>query len=179
MRLPIGRILTIALLVALPVTARAETSDPWARWRFFLGEWVAAATADPQAGTGGSTFALELDGKILVRRNRADYPATPGRAAVSHRDLLIVYPGACDSLFRAIYFDNEGHVIPYRVVAPATGRSVTFDSEENGSASRYRLIYERQEDGGLSVAFFMGPSAGELSRYATGTLRRTGTPSGR
>ena len=172
----IGPFLTLALLVALPATSRGAAPDPWARWRFLLGEWLDAGTGDPGAGSGGSTFALELDGNIVVRHNRADYPATPGRAAVAHRDLLIVYPGACDSLFRASYFDNEGHVIQYRVLAPGVGGRTIFDSDGPEPGPRFRLTYEMQADGGVAVAFFTGPPGGELKRYISGTLRRAGKP---
>jgi len=179
MKRPIGLILTLALSLALPLTARGEPPDPWARWRFLLGEWTDTGAGGPGVGSGGSKFALELDGRILVRHNRADYPAQPDRPAVSHRDLLIVYPGACDSLFRAIYFDNEGHVIPYTVVAPATGGRLVFDSEGPGAGPRFRLTYEAQVGGGLEVGFFTAPPGGELTRYVAGTLRRTGTRPGR
>jgi hypothetical protein len=174
MKLPVGLILVIALLVALPAASRGAAADPWARWRFLLGEWTGTGAGDPGAGSGGSTFALELDGRILVRHNRADYPATPERAAVAHRDLLIVYPGTCDSLFRAIYFDNEGHVIPYRVLVPAQGGHAIFDSEASEPGPRFRLTYEAQADSGLEVVFFMAPPGGELKRYVAGTLRRAG-----
>jgi len=179
MKRPLDLILTLALLVALPMVARGAAPDPWSRWRFLIGEWTDAGTGDPGGGNGGSTFALELDGKILVRHNRADYPATPDRPAVAHRDLLIVYPGACDSLFRASYFDNEGHVIQYRVLVPAAGGRAIFDSEGPEPGPRFRLTYETQADGGIAVAFFTAPPGGELKRYVSGTLRRTGTTPGR
>jgi hypothetical protein len=179
MKRPVELILTLALLVALPLVARGAASDPWARWRFLLGEWTSVGLGDPNAGSGGSKFALELDGKILVRHNRADYPAQPDRPAVAHRDLLIVYPGTCDSLFRASYFDNEGHVIQYRVLVPAVGGRAIFDSEGPEPGPRFRLTYETQADGGVAVVFFTGSPGSELKRYVSGTLRRTGAKPGR
>ena len=176
MKMPVGLILAIALLIALPAAARAAAPDAWARLRFLLGEWTGTGAGDPGAGSGGSKFALELDGKILVRHNRADYPATPERAAVAHLDLLVVYPGTCDSLFRAMYFDNEGHVIPYRVLVPARGGRAIFDSEATEPGPRFRLTYEAQADSGLEVVFFIAPPGGELSRYVAGTLRRLEPP---
>ena len=179
MKTPASLVLALALLVALPAVARGAAPDPWARWRFLLGEWMDAGAGDPSAVRGGSTFALELDGKILVRHSRADYPAEPDRPAVAHRDLLIVYPGVSDSLFRAIYFDNEGHVIPYRVLAPAPGGCAIFDSDGPEPGPRFRLTYDTQAGGGLAVAFFRAPPGGELRRYLAGTLRRAGAVPGR
>ena len=143
------------------------------------GEWLDAGTGDPGAGSGGSSFALELDGKILVRHNRADYPAAPDRPAVAHRDLLIVYPGTCDSLFRAIYFDNEGHAIQYRVLSPAAGGRAIYDSDGPEPGPRFRLTYETQAGGGIAVTFFTAPPGGELTRYVAGTLRRVEPTPGR
>jgi len=164
-------VLALASLLGLPAAARADDApDPWARLRFLLGEWSGVGEGSPGEGSGGSTFALELDGRIMVRHNRADYPASPGRAATSHRDLLIVHP-APDSTFRAIYFDNEGHVIEYRVSFTTDG-GVIFDSEGSDKASRFRLTYVMKPDGRLEVGFETAPPGGSLKRYLTGTLRR-------
>jgi hypothetical protein len=179
MKTPVGLILTIALLAALPTAVRGAAPDPWARVRFLLGEWSGTGTGEPGLGSGAATFALELDGKILVRHSRADYPATATAEAIAHRDLLVVYPGTCDSLFRAIYFDNEGHVIQYRVLAPAAGGRVIFDSEGPESGPRFRLTCESRADGGLEVAFSTAPPGGELSRHVGGTLRRVEAKPGR
>jgi hypothetical protein len=172
MKMPIVRILVLALLIALPAGARAAAPDPWARLRFLLGEWSGAGNGQPGQGTGSATFALELGGRILVRHSRADYPATAKAAAIAHRDLLVVYPGETDSTLRAIYFDSEGHVIQYRVLAPAPGGHVAFDSEGPASAPRFRLTCDATADGGLEVGFATAPPGGELSRHVGGVLHR-------
>ena len=159
----------LLLLLALAGAANAA-ADPWARLRFLVGEWTGESVGT--AGSGGTTFALELDDRILVRHNRADYPATADRPAQSHRDLMIVYPEP-DSGLRAIYFDDEGHVIRYRVSFGAE-RRVVFTSLESAAGPRFRLSYEPQPDGSLDVAFDTAPPGGELKRYLTGRLRRLG-----
>src|SRR5579871_4037845 len=94
--------------------ASAE-DDPWSDFRFLMGEWTAAGS--PAQGTGGFTFATELEGKILVRRNRAELPAAAGRPAGKHEDLMVLYRESGGKQVKAMYFDNEGHVIPYTVSA--------------------------------------------------------------
>ncbi len=163
--------LTLALCVVSPAAAAPATPDPWARLRFLLGEWSGEGAGSPGAGGGGSTFTLDLEGNILVRRNRADYPATSERAAFSHSDLLVIYPER-DSTFRAIYRDNEGHIIRYRLAFGDSAGRVAFDSEGPEAAPRFRLTYELKPDGALEVGFETAPPGGTLKRYVTGTLRR-------
>jgi hypothetical protein len=68
-------------------------SDNWDPFRFVLGDWTGAGSGTPGEGTGAFSFKPELNGKILVRRSRADYPPKPGeKNGTSHEDLLIVYP---------------------------------------------------------------------------------------
>jgi hypothetical protein len=70
-------------------------------------------------------------------------------------------------------------VIQYRVLVPAAGGRVVFDSEGPEPGPRFRLTYETQADGGVAVAFFTGPPGGELKRYVSGALRRKGANPGR
>jgi hypothetical protein len=67
------------LVWLLPIAAVAAEPDAWAPFQFLLGDWQ--AVAKPGEPTGRFSFSVDLEGKILVRRNRADTPATSGRAA--------------------------------------------------------------------------------------------------
>jgi len=55
-----------------------------------------------RAGQGGFSFELELNRKIIVRRNYAGYAS-----GVQHDDLMVVYLDAPNDTPRAIYFDTE------------------------------------------------------------------------
>jgi len=55
-----------------------------------------------------SSFHKNLDGKVVVRKNYAEYPATKDGPAFGMR-LMIVYPSS--GSLRAMYFDNDGYVI--------------------------------------------------------------------
>jgi len=81
--------------------------------------------------SGGFSFLPDQDGKILIRKNRADYPAGKDRPAFSHTDLMIVYKESGEAKLRAIYFDMGGsrHPLHCRAIGPM-GNSVQFVSRE-------------------------------------------------
>lgn len=65
----------------------------WEPLRFLAGQWVGEGSADTkQAGAGACSFEPDLRTKVLVRRNHADYPASNGHSAITHDDLMIIYP---------------------------------------------------------------------------------------
>ena len=144
----------------VPVFAGAQQTkepDVWAPWQFLMGRWAAAGSGEPGEGKGTFSFALELQGKILVRRSRLDFPATPDHAAFAHEDLMIIYPESGTTPNRAIYFDSEGHVIHYAATFSEQGKVLTFLSEASPQTPRQRLTYYPAESGTLKVKFEIAP----------------------
>ena len=94
----------------------------------------------------------------MVRKNRVDYSVTKERPAVSHEDLMVIYsePGEAGTR-RAIYFDNEGHVIEYTAEYSAERKTFTFLSAATPSALRQRLTYTRLETDRISIKFEIAP----------------------
>jgi hypothetical protein len=160
----------IALSVLLPALVLAAPADPFAGLAFLVGEWTAVAGGGKpgEAVRGGFSLERDLGGAVLVRRNRAEYAPLPGQArGAAHDDLMVVYPEGGG--LRAVYFDNEGHVIRYAVTAEA-GR-VTFESEP-GPGPRFRLVYQRQGEDEVSIAFLVAPPGKDFRAYVTGSARR-------
>lgn len=138
-----------------------------------MGDWVGTGTGKPGEGTGAFSFRPELDGRILVRKNRVEYPARDGSGpGTVHEDLLIVYPAPDGPGFRAIYFDNEGHTIPYLVALSPTGPAVVFESEVAAGKPRFRLSYEGFTGGDVVIVFSIAASGEDFRIYTTGTARR-------
>jgi hypothetical protein len=166
--------LAVAAGIALPAAALAAppAADPWGAVRPLLGEWVGEPSGRP-GDPVSSTFAfeLQLDGGVLVRRHRSVLPPSAGAGpGATHEDLLVAWPEGGG--LRAAYWDNEGHVIHYRVTAE--GGTVRFDSEP-GPGPRFRLEYALRPDGGLAITFSAAPPGGELKTYlAGGAHRRAG-----
>jgi len=80
-----------AIALAQPAPAK-PAADLWAPLQFLLGDWVGEGNGAPGQSAGGFSFQPDLQRQILVRKSRAEYPATKDRPAFAHDDLTIVYP---------------------------------------------------------------------------------------
>jgi hypothetical protein len=166
----------LVLLVCFTVCPAAPAGDPWAGWDFLLGTWTGEGSGQPGAGSGGFSFQFDLDKNILVRKSQAEYPATPQRAAINHHDLMIIYPAEGGPGTRAVYFDNEGHVINYTVRLAAGGQDLMFIGEPSSTAPRYRLVYTKLDHDTVNAKFEIAPPGkpDAFSTYVEGRSRRTG-----
>lgn len=139
--------LTPALWAQAPAPA-----DPMASLHFLEGAWVGEGGGLPGQMTGRATFQFELGGRVLVRRSFADAPATTGRPASRHEDLLTIH--AEGGTVKALYVDNEGHVIRYRMATLVDG--VAFISEP-APGPAFRLSYLRRPGDRVVVRFEIAP----------------------
>jgi hypothetical protein len=89
-----------------------------------------------------------------------------------HDDLMVIYVTETGDL-RADYYDNEGHVIRYRITVPAN-RQAVFVSEVEPKAPCYRLSYTLTPGGWLEGRFDIAPPGKpeSFSHYLTWTARR-------
>lgn len=164
------------LLCVLAVSyAGAQTSAPdWQDWGFLMGEWTGSGSGDPGQGAGGFTFKTGLQGRVVERTNYAEYPATKERPAYRHDDLMVIYQEAAKGPVRAIYFDNEGHVIHYAVEITPSSRTAIFLSEAANGAPRYRLSYIGKTPDLVNIKFEVAPAdkPGQFQTYIEATAKR-------
>jgi hypothetical protein len=123
---------------------------------FLLGEWPAAGSGQPGAGSGAAVFSRGLQDRVILRTSYAEYGPAAGKPASRHDDLMVIYAGPGGGV-RADYYDNEGHVIRYAVRSPAAGQAVLL-SEATGSEPRFRLSYTLEAGGILKGEFAIAPS---------------------
>jgi hypothetical protein len=142
---------SVAALFALTLMqntrALSAPADPWKALAFLEGTW----DAHTQAGSAGAqsngkyTFKPELKHHVLVRTSEA-YAACKGPVSFDckHSDVLYIYQEAENQPLRAIYFDNEGHVIHYTVSTPESTTAL-FVSEASASGPQFQLIYQLKD----------------------------------
>lgn len=157
---------SVLLLFLLVVDCAA--AEDWGPLQFLVGTWVGEGEGQPGRGTGSFRFETDLQGRILVRRSFAEYPAAGGKPAFRHDDLTIVHRDAESKVFKAVYYDNEGHVIPYAVRAVEGG--VVMESD--GGGPRYRVTYTRQAPERMRMKFEIAPPGKAFVTYVEGAMRR-------
>ena len=168
------RLIVVVLLLILvqPLVARNSMSG-WEKWQYMMGAWFGEGSGQPGSGSGSYTLKPKLGGCILERKGVADIPAAEGRPAVHHEDVMFVYKNSEGNPVKAIYFDNENHVIPYDITY--VDNKIILVSEANGSMPRFRLTYEKLEDKQMNIRFEMAmPDApDEFKMYLEGKNRKT------
>lgn len=157
--------LAAAFLVALSGTlapvvlaAPAAPAAPmkWERLHFLEGTWEAHTQGGSASahGTGSYSFRRELKQHVLVRRSKsAEDCRGPADFDCGHHDLLYVYEDSAGGSLKAIYFDDEGHVIHYEVTTPEPFTAM-FVSPPSPASPQFQLIY-RLKGGYMSGKFQM------------------------
>lgn len=170
-------LLGIALFSCGLMSAQQAATASLDSVKFLAGKWVGEGSAEAgQAGSGYCSFEPDLQNKVLVRRNHAEYPATSDHPAIAHDDIMVIYPDAARSQLRAFYTDNEGHVIGYTVTAAADGKSAVFVGDAEPGQPRYRLTYDLTQPDHMTITFEMAlpDDPDHFHKIIDGKLKRTG-----
>ena len=148
-------------------------SNNWQAWQYLLGEWEGDHAGDPGQGTGTFSFTFDLDGNILVRKNHTVFPPTQEREGYYHDDLLIIY-NEYNGEKRAIYFDNEQHVIHYAARVAQDGSTIILESDPLPGMPQFRFTYLKTGSDSLNARFEMTPPGkpGAFFTYLEGPARR-------
>ena len=174
---PLLAALALILFVTSPARALpAPDLNSLSALQFLEGRWIGEGSSEVGKGSGFATFETDLQGKVLVRRNHAEYPAAEGKPAYRHDDLMVIYSDAAAKSIRAFYTDNEGHVIHYSVSLSADGNTLTFLGDAEAHGPRYRLRYTRISADRMSIVLEAQAADGaEFQKIVEGKIVKTTT----
>lgn len=174
------RLLTIAMALFFVSTAVAVNAEPdpgpdpagktataaeWAPLAFLVGRWEGTGGGATGASAGAFSVEPEAEGHALLRRSENVSPQ--GR----HADVMLIYRDG--KTFRALYTDNEGHVIHYTVTATSEPKGAVFLSDEVPGSPRFRLSYQLGGEGTLAIRFEIAPPGTTVFKtYVEGSARR-------
>jgi hypothetical protein len=161
-------LLAVILLVTGQLLFGQQSKNPWEKWNYLIGEWVGEHNGQPGQGEGKFTFQTDLNGNILVRKSHTVFPATAKSSEIIHDDIMIIYQPGSDGSQEAIYFDNEGHTIKYKVIF--TDKSIILTSDITANATRFRFTYTAIDTKSVNASFEMAsPQAPEdFKMYLSG-----------
>src|SRR4051812_46767530 len=175
-----ARIISFLLFACIIIQVQAQPDKLKtkfdSKWQALVGEWVSDNEGDATKGTGNCSFRFDLQQNILIRRNHADLPAGGARPGGAHDDLMVIYPAAgAANQSRAMYFDDEGHVIDYSGGWSADGATLTLTSKASPGAPQYRLLYTKIDGDKFTVSFEIAPpnQPNSFKQYVSGKIKRT------
>ncbi len=159
------------LLLALSLTGMSQQKPDWDKWNWLIGDWAGEGSGQPGQGGGTFSFAFDLDRNIIVRKSHSEYPETERNPKVIHDDLLIIYPDPAGARLKAIYFDNEAHIINYTVIV--TDKEITMVSEKGADIPVFRLVYTLLDNETVNTKFEMSQDGKTFATYVEGKSKRT------
>lgn len=162
-----GKFVVAVFLCAAALSAQsAPAADSWKPLEFLIGAWEAKAQGGSAkaASSGTYSFELELRNHVLARHSMNAECKGPADYDCAHGDLLYIYREGPDGSYKAIYFDNEGHVIHYGVSTPAPATAVLL-SDPSQPGPRFRLVYERKGTTMYGKFQVSAPGATEFKSY--------------
>jgi hypothetical protein len=140
-------------------------------WNWLIGEWIGEGSGQPGKGGGTFSFSYDLDKKIIVRKSHSEYPPTNNKPAVIHDDLMIIYEDFNENPSKAIYFDNEGHIINYQITY--SDKSIVLTSVIIPNVPIFRLTYSLVDFGTIDTKFEMSQDGEKFMTYIEGRSQRT------
>ncbi|MDD3387324.1 MAG: hypothetical protein PHC48_02260 [Prevotella sp.] len=160
----------LVTFLVLTTICYAQQSTSFGNWGWLLGEWIGEGSGKPGQGGGTFSFSYDLDKNIIVRKSHSEYPAAGNKPQIIHDDLMIVYPDANDKTTKAMYFDNEGHVINYTV--SLTDKLITLTSLPSSNAPIFRLTYELLDQEIVNTKFEMSRDGVNFMTYVEGKSKK-------
>lgn len=162
-------ILTLALFGFLNA-GFAQQKINWGKWNQLTGEWKGEGSGRPGQGDGTFSFTFGLDKNVIERRSHSEYPATQNKPLIVHDDLMIVYPDFGGNPTKAIYFDNEGHIIQYTITY--ADESIVLTSSKMPNVPVFRLTYTLLNSETVNTKFEISTDGEKFMTYIEGQSKK-------
>lgn len=136
----------------LAQTAARGGVDPLTPLRFVAGDWTGTDGKGEVRSNGRFSIKSDVGGKILVRRDRAQYIGSD-RKTHQLEILVAMAPREDGHSFQANYFDSAGHVLNFVSKRVVPGSLIEFISDPVADPVIFRLVYEKAGPDGLRISF--------------------------
>jgi len=172
--------LACLIVSAAPVNPGQESSpqaDPWALFRFFVGDWEGRGEGGPGVSTGEQTFSFILRGAYLHVRNKAVFtPQEKNPKGEIHEDWGVFSYDKARKTYVLRQFHVEGFVNQYVLEnMPPDGKTYVFVTEaiENIPAGfKARLTYKVLDADTFEQTFDLAAPGKEFECYSKGVMKR-------
>ena len=161
-------ILTTAILSYYTASFGLQNST-WDKWNSLIGNWIGEGSGKPGQGGGTFSFTLDLDNNVLIRKSHSEYLSPEGKVQI-HEDLMIIYFDINKKPSKAIYFDNEGHTINYRI--SYTNKAIILTSERIPNSPFFRLVYSMLDNETCKTRFELSQDGEKFTPYIEGNSKR-------
>jgi len=165
------KILLTLILSMIVTLGYCQQNAPLDKWNWILGEWIGEGSGTPGEGKGFFTFEFDLDKNIVVRKSHSEYSATNDKPKIIHDDLMVVFIDQSESNTKAIYFDNESHVINYSIIY--TENSIVLTSKKIPNMPIFRLTYTLIDQVTVDTKFEMSQDGINFMVYVQGKSKKT------
>lgn len=164
------KIFFTTLFFVLTISCLGQQNATWEKWSWLMGEWKGEGSGQPGKGGGTFSFAFNLDKKIIERKSHSEYPATENKPLIIHDDLMIVYLDFTENPTKAIYFDNEGHSINYKI--SYADKSIVMISDKIPNVPVFRLTYTLLDNSTVNTKFEMSQDGEKFMTYIEGKSKK-------
>ena len=164
------RLFIVLALGLTTLVCNAQKPDKWKKIEWLPGQWRGEGGGEPGQGGGTFSFTYDLGKNIIVRKSHSEYNTSDKNSVVNHDDLMIIYSESKDIGLKAIYFDNEGHIINYSV--SLADKSVILLSEKKPDAPQFRLTYTHLDDSSVNVKFEISTDGVNFNTYIEGISKK-------
>jgi hypothetical protein len=143
-------------------TQRGAATDRWKEFRFLIGNWSGDGVGPAGQGIGDLSVETDLNETILKMTNVQNFTGKDRKT--TYRGTMIVSAGS-----KALFLDNEGHVLHYTITfGPKT---ITFLSQPEPNSPRFRFSYLDLGGNHMKCSFDIAPPP-NLDKY---TIHVSGT----